>query len=44
MSKKRSKKGKILSFCDSCKYETVEIVKMGGIICGRCFGIKRLHK
>jgi DNA-directed RNA polymerase subunit RPC12/RpoP len=37
---KRSKKGKPMSYCPRCKKDTVDIQKMGGIICSQCAYLK----
>ena len=37
---KRSKKGKPMSYCTKCKKDTVDVEKMGGIVCAQCYIIK----
>lgn len=37
----RSKKGKPMSRCDKCDKSTVDVEKMGGVICSQCRTIKR---
>lgn len=38
---KRSKKGRPMSLCPRCQKDTVDVKKMGGIICSQCRVIKR---
>lgn len=40
---KRSKKGHPMSRCPRCQKDTVDVVKLGGIICSQCAIIKRYH-
>jgi len=37
----KSKKGKPMSQCRNCQKMTVDVVKMGGILCSSCRTIKR---
>lgn len=37
----KSKKGKLMSDCTKCKKDTVDVVKMGGVICSQCRRIKK---
>jgi len=37
----KSKKGKPMSQCSNCKKPTVDVEKMGGVICSQCQTIKR---
>jgi len=38
----RSKKGKPMSHCEKCLKNTVDVKKLGGIVCSQCRKIKRL--